>query len=280
MHLLKSDRRYGLYYISSGPLPAFTTSPGWQGQLSRATVKDILDQLTGVRTRSLRWRVRFDHEPLALMLNSLGLFCHDRKRMQVLELDRDHSRVFARYNATIRNHVRKGRKRGVSTRSTSNLDDILAYQAIYSKHAEENNWLFVYPTQLTLDLTKLAGITCFKVAQYQDRIVGGALFVRDGNSVIYLMGMTDRDYNHLFPSCAVLDAGIQWACEIGADFFNFGGSGNNEKLAKFKSFWGTRVEQNWGFEWRHPIWGPEIRSRLKKYTFSVLRKSSKKEAAH
>jgi lipid II:glycine glycyltransferase (peptidoglycan interpeptide bridge formation enzyme) len=206
--------------------------------------------------RSLRWQVRFDHEPLAIILSSLGLV-YRRVQIHVLKLDRDYGDLFEHYHATTRNHVRKAARRGVVVRSTCDVEDIFAYQAIYSRHAENKNWGFEYPAQLTMALVEMSGKACFKVAQYNNKIIGGALFVRDGNSVYYLHGVADRDHSRLFPASAVLDAGIQWACESGAEFLNLGNSGIspiNTALATFKSSWGAHAEQNWLFDWENPLW--------------------------
>lgn len=256
MHVVKTPLHYASWKLSGPRSNDLWTSPGWTGELSCSTVKHILDQLRGLRTRSLQWQVRFDHEPLAIILSSFGLIS-TRVQIHVLKLDRGHGYLFENYSATTRNHVRKAARRGVTVRSTCDTKDILAYHSIYSKHAQNKNWVFEYPAQVTMELVKLSGTVCFKVAQHEGTIVGGALFLRDGNSVYYLHGVADQDYSDLFPASAVLDAGIQWACEGGAEFFNFGNSGIspiNISLAKFKSSWGAHVEQNWLFDWDNPLW--------------------------
>jgi hypothetical protein len=256
MHMVKAPLRYASWTISGPRAHDLWTSPGWTGELSHFTVEHILDQLRGIRTRSLQWQVRFDHQPLADILSTLGL-AHSRVQIHILKLDRDYGSIFERYSSTTRNHVRKATRRGVVVRSTCDANDILAYHAIYSKHAKNKNWAFEYPAQMTADLVRMSNNSCLKVAQCDDRIIGGAFFVRDGNSVYYLHGVADRDYSHLYPAVAVLDGGIQWASEIGAEFFNLGNSGIgsvNTSLATFKSSWGAHIEQNWLFHWDNPLW--------------------------
>ncbi len=256
MHVVKAPLRYASWKLSGPRANDLWTSPGWTGELNRSTVEDILQQMKGMRTRSLQWQVRFDHEALANILSSLGLV-QTRVQIHILRLVGSYAYLFDHYNATARNHVRKAARRGVTVRSTCNAKDILAYHAIYSKHAEKKSWEFEYPAKLTLELVKMSGNACFLVAQYGEEVIGGALFLRDGNSVYYLHGVADRDYGHLFPASAIIDSGIRWACEIGADFFNFGNSGIgsiNESLSRFKSSWGAHVEHNWLFDWNNPLW--------------------------
>lgn len=187
-----------------------------------------------------------------------------RIQIHVLKIDRAYCELVKHYNATTRNHVRKAARRGVLVRRTCDAPDIFAYHAIYSRHAMSNNWKFEYPTQMTVDLIKMSDKARFMVAEHEEKIIGGALFLRDGNSVYYLHGVADRENTHLFPASAVLDAGIQWACESGAEFINLGNSntatgGIIHLLAAFKSSWGAHTEQNWQFKWENPIWTQAVR---------------------
>jgi SAM-dependent methyltransferase len=256
MYWVKIAWGYGLHHITHPKPEDLWASPGWTGPLNQSTVKDVLDQLKSAQTLSIHWQVRFDHEELADALSALGLH-FNRVQIHVLDLHSEYIRVFDGYNASTRNHIRKAIRRGVSVRDTSRYEDILAYQAIYSKHAASKSWSFEYPAGMTLDLARLPGIACFKVAEHEGRIIGGALFIRDGNSVYYLHGVADREFANLYPASALIDSGIKWACDVGATYFNLGNSGVNpimQSLAQFKSSWGARPEYNWHFVWHNPIW--------------------------
>ena len=253
MYMVKQFARYGTYRLSCGRSQDLWTSPGWTGELSRDTVQHILHQLIGARTRSLQWQVRFDHEPLAKILISSGLW-HRLVPIRVVDTDREYERVFAQYSATTRNNVRKAIRRGAKVRDTSDVQDILAFHAIYTRHAQDRKWNFIFPAQLIMDLVKSPELASFKVVEHENVIIGGALFLRDGNSVYDLIGIGDSNHKELFPIYAVTDAGLQWACEIKAQFFNFGNWGDSKALGEFKSFWGTRIEANWVFGWEHPFW--------------------------
>jgi hypothetical protein len=232
----------------------FFLSPGWNGELQSETLEGILDSLMGVRTRAFVWNVRFDHEPLANGLVALG-FIPTRVSTRVVPLSDDYDRVFASCNATTRNHVRKAARRGLHVRTANHQVDIIEYERVYKKVAEEKGWRVLYPIELSRQLMNLSGSTCFLVAEYDNRIVGGGLFVRDGSSVVYyLHGVQDRDYADLFPLCAVIAEGIRWACESRATMFNLGMSGGIESLDKFKASWGAYSAFNWTFAWANPRW--------------------------
>jgi hypothetical protein len=256
MYAVETPARYWSRYVSLAPyhLPA---SPGWHGELELSTLKRILQRLTGPRTRGFVWHVRFDHESLAAGLTSLG-FQAQRSSTYVLYLNRNYEEIFAGYSATIRNHVRKARRRAVRVRDAHVLADVRAYYEVHMRLVRQKqqtgHYGYVYPIELLIELFKLDGTARLLVAEWEGQIVGGGLFLRDGCSVYYFHGASDRDYSHLYPLCAVLDEAIRWACESGASFFNFTGAPGLPTLEKFKSSWGTCREFNWTFEWFNPFW--------------------------
>ena len=215
MYAIQSRTRYCSRYL---PLTRydFFMSPGWEGKLELSTLEGILRNLMGPGTRGFVWNVRFDHEPLAMGFCSLGLK-FERIPTHVLALGLNYEAVFVNYSATIRNHIRKAQRRGVVVRTTVDPVDINAYHDLYIQHGRQHAWTSLFPVQLSLNLANLCDQTRFVVAEYNDRIIGGALFVRDGSSVVYyLHGASDRDYSHLFPACPVLIGnslgGRHWRC--------------------------------------------------------------------
>jgi Acetyltransferase (GNAT) domain len=252
MYAIQAPQRYGSRVVPA-VRPDFYLSPGWNGKLRISTLGHILRALMSFRTRSFGWVVRFDHQPLAEALALFGL-AFERIATRVTHLDRGYESVFARYSATIRNHVRKSHRRGVRIRETMNASDIAAYYELYRQRAQQKRWVSPYPLDLTLQMARLAPATRFLVAEHDGEIIGGALFARDGCSVYLFHSAFDPAKAGTFPIAAVYDAAIQWACEIGASFFNFGGSGDNGNLEHAKALWGTRTELNWRFEWINPIW--------------------------
>lgn len=247
-------------------------SPGWIGELSFSTVSELVALLQGLGTRGFVWNVRFDQNPLASALQQLGL-AGRRKPCLVMPLGEGYERVFARFSATTRNHVRKSRRRGVSVRDVASLDDIHAYYEVYMRlvnaKQEQGGYGVVYPIGLFLDLYRLPNSGRLLLAEYEGEVVSCGLFLRDGCSVFYFHGASDRSYTHLFPACAVLDEAIRWGCDIGAEFFNLTDSGGIESLERFKASWGAHREFNWKFEWQNPFWiraskiSASVRSRVR-----------------
>ena len=253
MYGIQHPTSYGRRFLLLAPFSLYA-SPGWQGQLRQSTLDGILGRLTGIRTSSFIWNVRFDHKQLADGLISSGLK-FSQTPTRVLDLTPGYERTFAGYNATIRNQVRRARRIGVSVRETTNRDSVSEYHRIYTRLAQQRGgYGDTYPVKLFLELVEVRSIARLLVAEYEGRVIGGGLFFQDGNSVLYWHAASDREYSRFYPSCAVLDEAIRWACESGATFFNFGGSVGLSSLDQFKSFWGARTELNCEFEWTNPFW--------------------------
>ena len=121
----------------------FCASPAWQDALDLETVHSILRQLTTLRTHAFTWFVRFDHSPLADRLISLGIgFAHSETR--IVPLESGYEKVFSGYSATLRNHVRKAERRGVTVRETYDPQDVASYYALYMQLVTKKGWTYVY----------------------------------------------------------------------------------------------------------------------------------------
>ena len=253
MYAVQSLDKYRRRTISLAPCGQYA-SPDWEDELEQSTLQKILGQLTGIRTNKFTWNVRFDHQPLANGLASLGLKFQSHST-HVLDIEQDYEGIFKNYNPKIRNHVRKAKRKGVVVRDALGRSDILAFYQIYTKLAQsKEDYRYIYPAELFFNLSQCKDSIRFLVAEHQGTIIAGGLFIKDGCSLMYLYGTSDRSYSYLSPGCAVIDEGIRWACESGAAYFDFGGSAGVISLEKFKSSWGAIPKQNWIFEWQNPLW--------------------------
>lgn len=254
MHAVAAPVPWGLRSVALGPMGLYA-SPGWGGGApGRSILLRIVRRLKRLDIVSGVWNVRFDHGELAGCLASLNL-PFERTSTHALHVEKDYDRVFARYNATTRNQVRKTRRLAVQVRDARGPDEVAAYYEVHRLHAlQHGGFGQLYPLELFVELTALTGAVRLLVAEWEGRIIAGGLFFVDGCSVLYWHAASDRAYSHCFPAFAVLDHAIQWACERGAAFVNFGGSGGIDSLERFKEAWGASRELNWCFEWHNPFW--------------------------
>jgi lipid II:glycine glycyltransferase (peptidoglycan interpeptide bridge formation enzyme) len=241
-------RRY--YYLAPFGL---CVSPGRGDAIEAAAVREVLDFLQVLSTTGFTWNVRFDHQSLADQLLAAGLRM-SRSSTHVLRLGDDYSVVFGGYNHTRRNEVRRAAKAGIVVQRARTVAEVDEYYSIHNALAVSKRFRTTYPVQFFRDLIEDRESVHLLLARLEERTIGGGVFFRDGNSVVYWHGAADRNYSAAFPTCAILDSAIRWACSLGATFFNFGGSIGIESLESFKSSWGTTREWNWTFEWRNPTW--------------------------
>jgi hypothetical protein len=245
--------RMGLWSVSFGP-EGFYGSPGWEDAHCRETVAAVLARLQSRRVRKFVWNVRFDHAALAKQLAE-HIPDAGHHTTQVLQLTANYEQCFARFNATVRNQVRKAQKSGVVVRQSSSFGELQEYYAIHQKHvARRAGYDFVYPLAFLWQLIQPNVGGRLLLATIDEKIAAGGIFVRDGNSVYYFHSAYDPQFSRHFPTCAVIDEAIRWSHEIGAATFNLGGSAGIASLEQFKSFWGAETVPTWRFTWRNPLW--------------------------
>lgn len=242
----------GLRSILLAPFGAYG-SPGWRGEVEPAMVQGIIDQVKGLETMSFRWNVRFDQQPLANVI-APHLEPAGRPTTHVLWLHGDREAHFAEYNSMIRNHVRRARKSGAVVRFTRDPKDVVGYYDVHVELAKQKGgYEVIYPLPYLQAMAELDNVHLM-VAEFEGRIISGAYFIEDGNSLLYWHGATDRAFSKHYPACLVFDEAIAWACENGFASFNFGGSAGIATLEQFKSFWGATIQENWVFRWKNPLW--------------------------
>ena len=238
-------------FISLAPAGLYAHPSDYQDLASCVAL--IVRDIRTVGTLGFEWNVRFDHQALAERLMALNLPLA-MSSTHVLEIEKDYESTFKKFNATMRNQIRRSEREGVLVRSSNNRNDINAYLQIYSETVEQGLAPSANRKRLFEELLKLNADVRFLVAEVNGRIVGGGWFFYDGDSMLYWHGASDRKFSRFFPACAVLQKAIRLACDAGMKTFNFGASNGIESLERFKSFWGTEQKLCWRFNWSNRLW--------------------------
>jgi predicted N-acyltransferase len=216
------------------------------------SVAAAIDQLMSPRNRSFRWVVRFDHESIARQLRTSGAR-ETVSSTHVLTIGGSHSDQFAKFSETRRRQVRKSAAEGVTVRRGRTAADVNAYFAIHRSLSGAKGRADDYPAELFHQLVTLDEALLF-LAEKAGAVIGGALFFRDGDSLFYWHGASDRAHSKAYPTCAIFDQAIRLACDEQRRTVNFGASLGVSSLEDFKSSWGATPQPYWKFEWTHPIW--------------------------
>ncbi len=174
---------------------------------------------------------------------------------------------YSRYNATIRNQVRRTQHNGVSVRAVSSADDIHAYHAIHTHLAAlKGNYSILYPVSLLTEMVLLRNHARLLVAEHEGRMIaGGGCFSGTAVAVMYWHGASDRDYSPVSVSHVCRSrCGNPLGTGIGRRIISdFGGSGGLKSLEQFKALWNARPELNWAFQYSHPFWSRVARLKHK-----------------
>lgn len=252
MCALEVRDRLGLRSFLLAPLGLYA-SPGWEGRLEPTTIADTVRRLKGPRVKKFSWKVRFDEEELASALAEFGLAAEENET-RVVALEADYGVVEARFEARIRRQIRQSREKGVTIR-IADADAARAYHALHARlAAERGGYDFVYPADLFVELVALGDAVRLYVAEREGRLLAGALFFHDGDSLVYWHGAMDREFSNVYPTHQIFDAAFRWGAGLGASFVNMGGSVGIASLEAFKDAWGARVVWNRQYTWRNPAW--------------------------
>jgi hypothetical protein len=209
-------------------------------------IRETIREFQRQRLLSVTWNVRFDHTVLAEALHTAGLACQSGTT-HIIPLLEKHEVLFSRYRPTRRNEIRQCHRKGIQIRRALGYEDAVAYCQVHERLAQQKEGFNInYPTSLICELVKLREYVILLVAEYEGKIIAGALFFVDGDSMMYWHGASDRDYARLFASGALVDRGIQIACEKGCQSFNMGGSGT-DALREYKTSFGAAERTVYAF---------------------------------
>jgi lipid II:glycine glycyltransferase (peptidoglycan interpeptide bridge formation enzyme) len=254
---LERIHKFNIRSVSLAPfaLPAYPT----EYDPSRDRISELVRQLQTIRTLSFDWNVRFDHQDFAKELIECGLKSVEWTT-QVLYLDRCYDALFRNFTASTRNQIRRSEREGVFIRHATKYSDLKAYYTLYEKVIRERQWTdLIYNLNFLEEILRLSDNVILLIAEFEEKMIGGGWYVRDGNSLFYWQSAINRKYKHYFPMYAITNYAIRLACHESMASFNMGGSGGLSSLEQFKSFWGARKVPLWGFVWKNPLLSPARR---------------------
>ena len=238
-------------------LPAYPND----ADLRLECVSSLIAQLKTILTVGFDWNVRFDHEHLAKELEGCGL-SYFNDTTHVLRLDRPYGDIFREFSASARNKIRRAGRNGVVVYRATESADVGTYYQMYKKMiAERPSWRFIHNESTFSALFNLKDDVILLLAKFNDTVISGGWFIRDGASFCYWQGAMKYQYKSYFPQYAVIDCAIRLGCIDKMKSFNLGQSLKIQSLEQFKSFWGAQKVPCWTFVWRNPIWSSISRIR-------------------
>jgi hypothetical protein len=173
-----------------------------------------------------------------------------------LQTDVDYDEIWKAYKKRVRGAVRKARKLGVTVRETEDEADLRTFYRLYL--AAMKSFSSTPKPYSLFRYLQTSPIARFVVAEVNDQITGGVLFLHFNYSVRMWCGASDPNFLSYRPNNAIIDYIVQWSCKNNYPCVDFGATPpEREDLVAFKEGW--RAERAWF------------------YTFTKLHSSRKKK---
>lgn len=234
---------FSVQLICRGLQKSYESSPagtfgGWisSDDLRLEHARLVAGYLMGVG--NLTWRVN-PYDALAVSAMA-GVGQEDETH--VLDLSDGFQKILSRWSKGHSSAAKKAAKEGVTIRRANDDEDWRAYYQVYEdslrrwgdKASSRYRWqLFEGFASRRSDKVQLW------VAEYQRKVIAGALMVCSTNHVIYWHGAALSDYFHLRPVNLLIYEVIKAACEQGFRWFDFNPSGGHEGVLAFKKSFGA-----------------------------------------
>ena len=190
--------------------------------------------------------------PIPDVLAEHGFTQTDERFTHILDIRAGRKVVWTAYNKRVRGAVRKAAKHGVRVRLSESEDDMRTFYRQYLAMMHHfGSTPKPYPLLRGLQQSSLGHLV---VAEYEGQIIGGLLFLHAGTGVTLWVETSLPEHLHLRTNNAVIDFIVEWACERGCDWVDFGASPPERPgLVAFKEEWRAVRREFFSYRWvRHP----------------------------
>lgn len=246
--LVTSDRKQVLVPVSvqvafKGIIKLNIMSPagtfgGWLSvdELSIDHARTISQYL--MKMDNLIWRVN-PYDSLAVAAVA-GIGQDDETH--ALDLANGFDQIYRNWTKGHSSAVRKARKEGVSVRLAADRLDWRAYYQVYEdslrRWGDDASSRYEWPLFEQFACRNSPHVQLW-LAEYQGKIIAGALTVCSKNQMIYWHGAALGEYFQLRPVNLLMYEVIKYACEQGFHWFDFNPSGGHEGVRAFKKSFGA-----------------------------------------
>jgi FemAB-related protein (PEP-CTERM system-associated) len=168
----------------------------------------------------------------------LGLSAHGSKVTLVLKLGGDTDLMWKKFNAKVRNQVRKAGKSGltISWHDMDGLDDFYHVFLINMRSLGSPVHSVKLFSEILKSFKNSAKIILVKKG---GRTVGGGMVLFFNGTVLVPWASSLREFRSQCPNNLLYWEAIRWACERGDHYFDFGRSSRGSGTFHFKKQWGA-----------------------------------------
>ncbi len=161
---------------------------------------------------------------------------------QVFPLISDEEMSFRCLSRGAKSNLKQAQKRGLSVRTARTEEDLSAYYAIYRDTLRRwgRDVIYEYPEELFLNIFKMGGDSAkIWLAEKADQIIAGAVIFYCNTNVFYWHGASLKGFFSCYPNNLLHMEIIKDAAKRGYRNYDFGPSGGQEGVERFKKSFGS-----------------------------------------
>lgn len=170
-----------------------------------------------------------------------GFICRE-DFTQALTLSKDEQTLYQKLNRGGKSNLNQAKKHGITVRLARTDSDIHAYYALYRDTLRRwgDSALFEYPESLFFTIFAHAGDGIkIWLAEKEAVIVAGVIIFYWNRIATYWHGASHQDYFQCYPNNMLHMEIIRDAAAAGFRYYDFGPSGGQEGVARFKKSFGA-----------------------------------------
>ncbi len=155
----------------------------------------------------------------------------------VFTIPSDEDEAYRKLSRGAKSNLNQAKKKGVTVRPATTLQDISTYYAIYQETLKRwgDATLFVYPEKLFNEIFQKADDAAkFWLAEKDGTIIAGVLIFYWNRIVSYWHGASLQDYFSCYPNNMLHMEIIRDAAARNFTYYDFGASGGQEGVIRFK----------------------------------------------
>jgi FemAB-related protein (PEP-CTERM system-associated) len=173
--------------------------------------------------------------------NSLDFPRTGEKVMMILDLTADSDEMWKRFDAKLRNQVRKASKAGL-TASWSGKEGLADFYEIFAANMRDLGSPVHSHKFFVAILEEFAEGVKLMLVRKDNQVIGGAVCFFFKGSMIVPWASSRREYFSLCPNNLLYWEMIRWGCENRYQRFDFGRSSPGSGTYRFKKQWGAKEE--------------------------------------
>jgi FemAB-related protein (PEP-CTERM system-associated) len=173
--------------------------------------------------------------------NNLDFPHAGEKVMMILDLIADSDEMWKRFDAKLRNQIRKASKSGL-TASWSGKEGLSDFYEIFAANMRDLGSPVHGREFFAAILEEFSDSAKIMLVRKDDHVIGGAVCLWFRSTMVVPWASSLREYFSLCPNNLLYWEMIRWGCENGYHRFDFGRSSRDSGTYRFKKQWGAKEE--------------------------------------